>query len=351
MKILLGNNTLSILAGSERWTETLALQLKKMGHDVTAFSPELGVISENLQNAGISCINEASPSGIKPFSILLEEKKDLSFDLIIANHNHIVRYLRYQFPKVPIISPVHGIIHKMTLEDGREVDAPEHPATDANVDQFIAVSEEVQQVLKKDYDLDSFLLRNFFDLQHFDAKRPINPDKPATILVNTNYFGSHDHEIEIIREVAKHYGARLAATGINFAVSKDMMQGIEDADIVVGMGRSVLEGVGAGRLGIVHGRWGTGGVVHEGSIEQLRRFNFSGRNSGGKLSTAAELITEIDEYYNDKTVAWGKQYMRSQHNVVFAAETLIQLGRGFIERNQKPPVVSDRRPYRLAKDV
>ena len=33
MKILLGNNTLSILGGSETATYTLAIQLKKMGHE------------------------------------------------------------------------------------------------------------------------------------------------------------------------------------------------------------------------------------------------------------------------------------------------------------------------------
>jgi hypothetical protein len=53
LKILLGNNTLSMLAGSETWVYTLAIQLKKMGHEVSCFAGELGIISEELEKQGI----------------------------------------------------------------------------------------------------------------------------------------------------------------------------------------------------------------------------------------------------------------------------------------------------------
>ncbi len=73
LKILLGNNTLSLLAGSETWTYTLALALKDLGHDVSCFAPELGIISEKLEEKGIRCYNELTTGKIKPFSFILEE--------------------------------------------------------------------------------------------------------------------------------------------------------------------------------------------------------------------------------------------------------------------------------------
>ena len=346
MNILIGNNTLSFLGGSETWVQTLAIQLKEMGHQVFGFSPELGVIAENLKKHDIVCYNDLFTSGVKPFSFVLEEKQELQFDIIIANHNHIVDYLRSQFPDTPIISTIHGIIHKTKNEADQIVLAPEHPALDAKVSQFVAVSEEIQETLKRDYNIDSMIIRNFFDTKQYQAKRPATPGKPKTFLVNSNYFVGNDPVIEIIREVSKHYKARLIAVGMNFGASNDVMKAIEDADIVVGMGRSVMEGVCAGRLGIVHGRWGTGGIINEHNINDLRQFNFSGRNSGGILFTVEQMIAEIDKNYNPATIEWGRNYVLREHNVVHAAETFLQTAKSLLNKPAESEVII--KPYRRA---
>lgn len=350
LKILLGNNTLALLAGSETWSYTLAIQLKEMGHDVTCFAPELGIISERLLEAGIKSYNNLSVSGAKMFSYVLEEKVDHNYDVIIANHNNVVDYLRSQFPKTPIISTIHGIIHKG--ENGEIY--PEHPALNAGVNQFIAVSEEVQNMLQEEYSIDSVVIRNFFDLKKFkDLRAPATT--PQQFLVNTNYMVKEDPAIAVLREVAKHYGARMSAIGMNFAQSENVAKVIEDADVVFGMGRSVLEGVAAGRLGIVHGRWGTGGVVCESMVPELRHFNFSGRNSNGVFATKEEFITLIDRYYNPSALEWGKNYIARDHNVVFAAEEYIRIareltGQSYIRPTVASGVAPDTHKFRLAKD-
>lgn len=346
MRILLGNQTLSLLAGSETWTATLARQLKKMGHDVTCFSPSLGVISEGLEADEIPCRDSIRTRGIRPFTILLEPFEDNRYDLIIANHYEVVRFLRIQFPDVPIVSTIHGVLHMMKdPKTGKDVPAPEHPALDAKVDQFVAVSEEVQAKLRADYAIDSIVIRNFFDFDVLQAKRPISPGKPKHILFNTNYATKDDPETKVLSDVARHYGARLIAVGQNFVMAPDMARALEDADVVVGMGRSVLEGVCAGRLGIVHGRWGTGGVVNDRNIGVLRACNFSGRNSGGDFWTKERFIQEIDANYNDETIAWGREYALRDHNVAVAVEKFL------IFAGKKEDAASDRQPYRRARDV
>ena len=323
LKILLGNNTLSLLAGTEMWVKTLALQLKKMGHVVHAYSPELGVVARDLEVSGIKCHSSLSVSG-KPFSFIFEEVPDLAFDIIIANHYDITNYLREKFPNTPIISVIHGI---MWESNGRI--APEHPAIDANVDQFVAVSEEVQTLLQDRFGIKSMIVRNFFDLKQLKVKRPISLEKPKVILFNSNYATPRSEDTEILRKVAKHFGARLVAVGQNFNLSNDILPALNDADIVVGMGRSVLEGVAAGRIGIVHGRWGTGGVITEQTVEELRSFNFSGRNNIDRYMTADEMIETITTTYaNVKThLGWGKWYMETQHDAANAADTFVQLSR------------------------
>lgn len=350
LRILLGNQTLALLAGSETWTLTLAFALKKMGHDVECFSPQLGIIAEKLKAGGIVCHREMTTSGFKPFSILLEPAKNFNYDVIISNHNEVVSYLRSQFPKKPIISTIHGVMHTMKDRKGKEMMAPEHPALEAGVNQFVSVSEEVQEKIRREHNIDSTIIRNFFDINKFTSKRPVCADKPKQFLVNTNYADARDPEIELIRQVAKHYGAKIAAVGQNFAQTDDLSKAIEDADVVVGMGRSVLEGVCAGRLGIVHGRWGTGGVICEENVEELRRCNFSGRNSEGRMMTKEEMIAEIDKHYNARTIEWGKKYIRTQHNAAIAAEAYIAIARSLLGQDIAPAGVVAK-PYRRAKDV
>jgi hypothetical protein len=323
LKILLGNATLSYLAGSETWTYTLASQLKEMGHDVYCFSPELGIISEKLEEKNIKSFNKFNTGGIMPFTFVLEENFDHDYDFIIANHYFVVEKLRAKFPKTPIISTIHGIIHFM--DNGEK--APEHPALESGVNQFIAVSEEVQEKLKQDYSIDSLIIRNFFNTKQYDL--PKAKEKPKQFLMNTNYAGREDPAVKVVKEVAVAMGARLAVIGENFVQTFDTIQAIKDADVVFGMGRSVLEGVAAGRFGIVHGRWGTGGAVIDQNIDKLRRYNFSGRNTD-RLATKEEIIEMIETYYNPTNLEWGKDYVARDHNVVFAAENFIKIGRELI---------------------
>ncbi len=272
--------------------------------------------------------------GARSFSYVLEEKINHEYDVIIANHNHIVEYLRLQFPRTPIISTIHGIIHEF---EGQI--APEHPALTSGVNQFVSVSEEIQEKLQKDYNIESVIIRNFFDIKKYkDLRKP--HDKPEQFLINTNYMDINDPAIAVLREVAKHYGAKMAAVGMNFNQATDLIPAIEDSDVVFGMGRSVLEGVAAGRLGIVQGRWGTGGVIYELTVDDLRYYNFSGRNSQGAFATKEQLIDMIDRCYNPQTLEWSKNYIASDHNAVLAAEEYIRLARQLTgESYFKPEIV------------
>jgi len=326
MRILLANNTLALLAGSETWTATLAEQLKKAEHDVTCYSPTLGIISEGLEKAGIRCVdNLPSSDASRPFSFVLEPKLDLDFDFIIANHHDVTSALRDRFPDKNIVSTVHGVLHTMRGANGQSVPAPEHPAI-GKADVFVAVSEEVQAKLAADYGIDAVIVRNFFDTERLTASRPPEPGRPKQFLVNTNYADRNDPEIRVVKAVAEHYGAKLAAVGQNFTRTSDTRRAIEDADVVFGMGRSVLEGVAMGRLGIVHGRWGTGGIVNERNVPTLRACNFSGRNSGGDFWTVERFIEEIDANYRPEVLAWGADYVRREHDSRKAAEEYVALG-------------------------
>jgi len=322
MRILLANSTLALLAGTETATATLARELKRQGHDVACFAPQLGVVSDSLERDGIRCVDSLNRA--KPFSIVLEPEFNADFDLILSNHHEITTYLRERFPETFIVSTVHGVIHRIRDEQGQEMIAPEHPAV-GKADRFVAVSEEVKNVLFEQYGIEAEIIRNSFDLSRFRTERKPAQPKPKQFLINTNYATRDDDEVKIIKAVADHYGAKLAAVGQNFVMTEDISKAIEDSDIVVGMGRSVLEGVAMGRLGIVHGRWGTGGIVSPDSVETLRKCNFSGRNSGGDFWTVERFIKEIDSLYTEDSLDWGQAYVASDHDIKDQAEKYLSL--------------------------
>ena len=321
LKILLGNNTLSLLAGTETWTYTLALALKELGHDVSCFSPELGIISQKLAEKGIKSFNTIDKQeGIQLFTPFFTEPVSHQYDVIIANHFHIVAYLREKFPKTPIINTVHGPIH--SLPDGTW--APEHPATESGVSQFVATCGQQADRMRQEYGIDAKVINNFFDIPTLSALRPAR-EKPEQFLFNTNYLGRDDEPVKVVREVARHFGVRMAAIGANFAPTPDITKAIEESDVVFGMGRSVMEGVAAGRLGIVQGRWGTGGPIIESTVDAIRYHNFSGRNSEGVFATKEELIAMIEQYYNPAVLEWGKKYAAREHNSISVAEEYVRI--------------------------
>jgi hypothetical protein len=68
MKILMTNNTLRHLAGTETYTYALAVQLTKMGHAVSCYSPDLGQVAARLTQQGISVFSDfrEAPGSIRP---------------------------------------------------------------------------------------------------------------------------------------------------------------------------------------------------------------------------------------------------------------------------------------------
>ena len=331
MKFLLGNSTLHNLGGSEMWTLTLATELTRSGgHHVTAYSPRLGIVADMLEKAGIKCINRITNQPDRGRSSYKEDSND--YDVIICAHYEITKYLKRKLPDVPMITITHGVIHKNPIS-GQIF--PEHPVTEFKVDEYLAVSEEVQGQLLRAYGIKATILRNFFDLERFKfMDNNIQTDKPKCILVNSNYWGDDDPIHRIIKEVAGHYDADLMTIGLNFSPTLEVEKVLEQADIVFGMGRSVLEGVCMGKLGVVHGRWGTGGVITPESYQQLRMTNFSGRHWMGSnhLRQAQEIVSQIDAAWNMKVIRNMRKIIENEHNVNVAAKQLIEIAETIIEK-------------------
>lgn len=317
LAIIVGNNTLATFAGSELWTYTLATELQRAGHSVTAFSPDLGAVASKLEAIGIRCTADLGTVSNE-------------YDVIICSHHEITTALHHRLPHVPIIAVVHGTSHR---DPNTGQILPEHPVIDFEVAQYVAVSEEVETLLRDSYNIASIVVRNFFDLRRFSWTSDPVEHAPRNILINCNYSRPQDPQVGVIREVAAHYGAQLRTIGANFQeVGWVVEDAITGSDVVVGMGRSVLEGFCMGKLALVHGRWGTGGVVTQQTYDVLKRTNFSGRNSEGRCASAHEIVRLIDDAIGHRQSAWQRRTVVKNHDVRDAAATLVKVAKDLRKR-------------------
>ena len=333
LKIIMGNATLALLAGSETYLETLAKEFKRLGHEVTAYSPQLGLIATKLEAVGIRCVDSIKGQGdgkVRPFTPYFEADEG-QYDIIICSHYEITKYLHDRLPDTPIIGIVHGILHKNV--DTGEI-WPEHPVTEFKVDQYIAVSEEVQGILKRFHNIEAKVIRNFIDLKRFKKEGKLSK-KPRSVLVNSNYWTPDDPINQIIKKVADNYDISFMGIGANFASTYETEEILKDADIVFGMGRSILEAAAMGKVVVCHGRWGTGGVLDPKLMVELAKTNFSGRleNSDSRpLLEAPIIISQIDEAYNQKNVDAVHGIMKKHHNVEVVAKEFLKIAEGLINK-------------------
>jgi CheY-like chemotaxis protein len=271
MKILLVNHTLAYYAGSETFTYALALELTRLGHDVTCFSPRLGKLAERLAEQGIPVVGD------------LADGPD-HVDIIHSHHRHesLLAFARY--PHTPMILVCHGVLPWQ-----------EQPLkARLNIHRYVAVSEEIRDHLIRDHGIaagDIVILRNGVDLERFDCRVSIAP-RPRQALVLSNYMP--DSQRELVRRVCGRLGIAVREIGRSRSVW-NVEEEINRADVVFGLGRSALEAMACKRVVVVYDYNGGDGLVTPGRFALLRRRNFSGRTFG-KLYTEEELAEEILAY-------------------------------------------------------
>ncbi|MFQ5708118.1 MAG: glycosyltransferase [bacterium] len=321
LNILMGNNTLSLLAGTETWTYTLAVELKRKGHGVSVYSNDLGIAASKLEQAEVPCLATLDRNGAA------RNRDGTVFDILIANHHDTITYLHNVFPELPIIATCHGITHY--LSDGQRT--PEHPIIDFKVAHHVVVSEELQILLKQVYYLDSILVRNFVDTRRFCYCKPRSAIRK--ILFNSNYSGTDSEVFSVVQEVARYFNAELLTLGQNFERTWEVEKWLAEVDVVFSMGRGILEAMAMGKVAVCHGRWGTGGIVHAGNVKKLRQRNFSGRHAQGKLESARKIAAEIDRFFNEPHLNEMRKYVESNHNVETAARTYLDLANEFLPSN------------------
>lgn len=267
MKILISNNHLDFLGGSETFTYTLAIEMQRKGHEVEILTLKPGIVSEKLREEFNMEVNNISPE----------------YDLCLLNHNSTVDWVLKNMVSQDhnnIIQTCHGFIPPLEQP---------HPSL-PNI-KYVAISGEVRDHLKSK-NLESTIINNGIDLERFNLDDNVN-EKFTTICS----LSQSDSFNNLLLKVSKYFGVKLICNNKYKNPVWDIETQIKDSQLVFGLGRSAYEGLAMGKCVFVGdardymgGRMD--GIINEDTIKNFVYNNCSGRNRNQK-PTYENIIQEI----------------------------------------------------------
>lgn len=295
MKILVTNNTLAGVGGSETYAYTLISELHRRGFDVEGLAAGgLGVVSKKL-----------TEKGIKTSSVALSKE----YDLILMSHTSSVPKLAGV--KGLRIQTCHGAYHQL-----------EQPTREAN--KHVAVSEEVQNHLKG-LKFESTVIYNGVDLNRFKPTTPINTQLKT--ILSLSQSGTLN---ERLKKLCAQLGIKLITLNKFANPVFDVENYINQADLVISIGRGVYESLACGRavfcLDQRHyiGSKPTGdGIVTQDNITNLLKFNCSGRFSKTEYDDAK--IIEAIRSYKKELGDFGREFASRELNIVHQVDKYLAL--------------------------
>ncbi|WP_195162819.1 glycosyltransferase [Mesorhizobium sp. NBSH29] len=308
MRILITNNTLGLRAGSELYVFDIALELKKRGHKVVAYSSTLGLVSDMLRNIGVPTIDELSQLTDTP-------------DVIHAHHHMDAAAAGLHFPTVPVVQACHGW-------------APwqERPLALANVRQFVATSE-----LTREYFVTSgvpsnriSIICNFVDPTRFKYFEPRpTPLRRALIIGNSWQRGSVVYQR--IEEACRSQNISLDAFGLGMGSSVSSTEELySQYGLVFGLGRCAIEGMAMGCAVVLADPNGLAGWVDDEQFDRYKLGNFGFGLLNQRDVTVDMLLSEIARI-NRPDVERVTQRVRSELDVRTAVNRWISLYESAIE--------------------
>lgn len=281
MKILLTNLWLEGFGGSESWLYSIAYELKSRGNEVYVYSPRCGKAYDHLKKIGITLATSGN------------------FDLILDNHNQSAnRFTGFT------IHTCHGII------------VEERPMPNVL---NVAVSKKVSEK----YGITT-IIPNGIDTNRFSCKNPPK-DKIRKVLS----LCKSDSANRVLIEICNKNNVEFESTFKHEVFNVE--DKINEADIVVGVGRSLLDAMACGRpvVSFDDRNYYSTRMLGHGYITQDKfKFqqidNFTASSIGTSLSKE-DLEREIFEKYNPKDGEVNRQFIIENLSIEKAVDRYLEL--------------------------
>lgn len=291
MNILLANIDLVGYGGTESWIETMANALTILGHTIYITSDGFGPFSQqNLSQYKLVEINEI------PHEI----------DFAIINHKPLLIKLRDKpFPKIYVS---HGVFDDV----GR---------CDIGANYYVCVSPEIQR-LEEGLGFSCDIIGNPVNTSRFTNKTPIHDTLTNVLLLSKGLSLAKP----VVQQACNHLGVAFIHQEQEVFEVEDL---INRADLVIGIGRCLIESMMCGRnvISADYRDWMTGfegfGTIDETNFNEAWTSHYSGRKNP-KQFTAELLIEELKKYRRNRG---GKiqQLAMKHHDYITVAKQFLDI--------------------------
>lgn len=299
MELVIGTFNFIRPAGPEMYTLTVAEALGRLGHDVTVYAEAIGPL-----------VDEARRRGIRVASTLSELPEEA--DGLLAMDPPCAYTLGERYASAPIIFRVTSDVFDL----GRQ---PRLPGT---VTAVVALSAHLERQARAfASNAEVVRLAAPVDLRRFAPRRDL-PERPRRALLLGNYLtGARREMLEAAWGEAGVEIVSIGRHGERFRV--DVPAAMNEADIVVGKARVVLEAMACGRAAYVYDDFGMDGWVTPESYPALAGDQFRGQATGAVPGTR-RLRDDVAAYSAEMGPA-NRDLAQQHHGAVDHASEIVAL--------------------------
>lgn len=268
VRLVLATNHLG-LGGSESYLLTLAEQLQRLGHEVSLYAAEHGPGAAVAEQRGVT---------ICELGRLPEE-----FDAAVVQDAAVSYEIAAHRPAVPQLFVAHS--------ETFDLQAP--PQFGEAVRAVVALNDRVAARMRAfAAEREVVRLRQPIDTERFTPRGRL-PRRPRRALLLSNT--PHEDRIELLEEACAGAKVELVRVGGRDGQTTDPRDALHGVEIVIGYGRSVLEGMACGRAAYVYDWNGGEGWVTPKSYRRIEADGFAGR-SGETIFDGDRIRKDLRKY-------------------------------------------------------
>lgn len=269
MHIVLATDALAAVGGSETYLYTVAGNLVRLGHRVTAHANRQGRMSDEFRELGVE--------------VVYEDGLPETCDGVLVQDVGMAYALADRWPDRPQVFVCHSALFDAQLPPTVPVPGSVVVTlSDRNGDRIRAMPGEYE-IVRLRQPIDSVRL----------APRGGPGQRPRRALLLGNYLAGD--ALGTIVEAWSPAKVEVVQVGNLTQPTLDVAAAIADADIVVGKGRAVLDAMSCGRPAFLYDAFGSDGWVTAASYDALEADAFAGQ-SNPRVMGADDLRDALDEY-------------------------------------------------------
>jgi len=252
MRVVIGVHDFASFAGTETYTRTVSLELARFGHEVIIHAPNTGEIAEAVRQEGIPVVES-------------EDDLPAACDATLSQDTISAFALAGRFPDARRLMVVHsdyfmhqsppqlaGVCHALVVMNDRVGRFVESLASPGGRSPVLRMTQPV-------------------DLKRFGVRGKRTDGRPRALVLG-NYLSPDS--VANISGICVDAGLEPVFHGETTTRVSTPEHAIADADVVLGLGRCIVEAMAGGRAAYVYGITGSDGWVTGESYEALESDGF-----------------------------------------------------------------------------